>query len=62
MIPFHKLLIGTAIVFCAGFAVWAGWDFRATGRVATLAVSLAFVVAAIALSYYLRHLRRFLGR
>ena len=31
MIPFHRLLIGTAVVFCAGFALWAGWSYRESG-------------------------------
>ena len=62
MIPFHRLLIATAIVFCAGFAVWSAWDYRASPSVGTLAVSVTFAAAAVALSYYLRHLNRFLGR
>src|SRR5439155_525427 len=36
MIPFHRLLISTAIVFCAGFAVWAGWNYRQSGEALTL--------------------------
>jgi len=58
VIPFHKLLISTAIVFCAGMGVWAGAQYRAgasSGAVACFA-------AAAALGYYLRHLKRFLGR
>ena len=62
MIPFHRLLISTAIVFCAGFAVWAGWNYRQSGDGLTLLTGLAFAVAAVALGYYLRHLTRFLGR
>ena len=62
MIPFHRLLITTAIIFCAGFAIWCGWDYRQTRSGGTLAVSLVFVVATGALAYYLRHLNRFLGR
>ncbi len=62
MIPFHRLLISTAIVFCAGFAVWAWWSWRGSGETGTLAMALAFAVAAAALTYYLRHLNRFLGR
>ncbi len=62
MIPFHKLLIGTAIVFCGGFALWAGWQYRVSGSLGALAVALTFVAATVALSYYLRHLKRFLGR
>ena len=62
MIPFHRLLISTAIVFCVGFAAWSGWDYRQSRSVGTLAVSLTFFAAAAALTYYLRHLKRFLGR
>ena len=62
MIPFHRLLIATAIVFCAGFAAWSAWDYRQTPSTGTLAVGITFAAAAAALSYYLRHLRRFLGR
>ncbi len=62
MIPFHRVLISTAIVFCLGFAAWAGWSYRASGEGGTLAMGLAFAVAGAALAYYLRHLNRFLGR
>ncbi len=62
MIPFHRLLISTAIVFCAGFAVWSGWSYRESRSTGMLLLALAFVVATAALSYYLRHLKRFLGR
>jgi len=62
MIPFHRLLIATAIVFCAFFAGWSAWDYRQSRSVGTLVVSLTFVVATAALTYYLRHLKRFLGR
>jgi len=62
VIPFHRLLISTAIVFCAGLALWAAWQWRQSGETVTLAMALAFAVATAALIYYLRHLRRFLGR
>ncbi|HYK83004.1 MAG TPA: hypothetical protein VEU55_07645 [Gemmatimonadales bacterium] len=62
MIPFHRLLIATAIVFCAGFAAWAAWDWRRSGEPVALAMACAFAVATVALTYYLRHLKRFLGR
>jgi hypothetical protein len=62
MIPFHRLLIATAIVFCAGFAAWAAWSYRTSRSGGMLALSLSFVVATAALIYYLRHLKRFLGR
>ena len=62
MIPFHRLLISTAIVFCAGFTAWAAWSYRESRGVGSLALALAFAVATVALVYYLRHLKRFLGR
>jgi membrane protein DedA with SNARE-associated domain len=62
MIPFHRLLISSAIVFCAGFALWSGWDYSRSHRVSALIVALVFAVAAVALTYYLRNLKRFLGR
>lgn len=55
MIPFHKLLITTAVVFCGGFAVWAVWR-------GALVLGIAFAVLAVALGYYLSRLKRFLGR
>jgi len=62
MIPFHRVLISTAIAFCIGFAAWSGWSYREDPSVGTLAVGLIFAAAGAALVYYLRHLNRFLGR
>ncbi|HXQ28131.1 MAG TPA: hypothetical protein VN848_02580 [Gemmatimonadales bacterium] len=62
MIPFHRVLIATAIAFCAGFAVWSVWSYRQDPSVGTLVVGIIFGAAALALVYYLRHLNRFLGR
>lgn len=62
MIAFHRLLISTAIAFCAGLAAWSASHWRQSGEPATLAMALASVAAAAALVYYLRHLQRFLGR
>ena len=62
MIPFHRLLISTAIVFCAGFTAWAAWSYGESRNGASLVLALGFAVATVALAYYLRHLKRFLGR
>ena len=62
MIPFHKLLISTAIVFCAGMGVWAGAQYRAGASSGALVLAVACFAASAALGYYLRHLKRFLGR
>jgi hypothetical protein len=55
MIPFHRVLITTGIVFCAGFALWSIVHRQ-------MALALGFAVLGAALAYYLRHLRRFIGR
>ena len=62
MIQFHRLLIGTAILFCVGFAAWAFVAYRSGGSGADLAFALAFAVAGGALGYYLKNLNRFLHR
>ncbi len=62
MIPFHRLLISTAIVFCAGFAVWGWREYRADHTAWTLASSLAFAVFAVAFAVYLSQLKRFLRK
>ena len=62
MINFHRFLIGTAILFCAGFAVWAFGTYQASGRAMSLLLTASFGVAAIGLTYYLVNLKRFLGR
>jgi apolipoprotein N-acyltransferase len=55
MIPFHRILITTGIVFCAGFAAWS----LLRGQ---MALGIGFGVLGLGLTYYLRHLRRFIGR
>jgi hypothetical protein len=62
VITFHRVLIGTAILFCLGFAAWAGVAYRANGGAVPLAMAIGFGAGGLALAYYLRHLNRFLGR
>ena len=62
MIPFHRFLIATAILFCVGFAVWAFAAYRAGGGTMQLGLGIVFAVAGIALGYYLKNLKRFLHR
>ncbi len=62
MIAFHRFLIGTAIAFCAGFSVWSFVSYRAEGSVVALVLAVSFAVATALLTYYLAHLKRFLGQ
>ena len=62
MIPFHRVLISTAIVFCAGFAFWALAHYLTAKSPGMMALTVVFAVLAVALAYYLRNLKRFLGR
>ncbi len=52
MIPFHRVLITTGIVFCGGFALWALWRGQ-------MVLGIGFAALGAGLTYYLRHLRRF---
>jgi hypothetical protein len=61
MIHFHRVLIGTAILFCAGFSVRSLVIYGATGDALSLALFVAFLIATGALGFYLLNLRRFLG-
>jgi hypothetical protein len=62
MIIFHRVLIGTAICFCLGFAGWALAAYLAVGSGGMLALSATFACAAALLGYYLKNLNRFLHR
>lgn len=62
MIIFHRVLIGTAILFFGGFGVWALLDARDRGDALLGALGVASIVITALLAYYLKNLRRFLGR
>lgn len=62
LIAFHKLLIATAILFCALFAAWQGVRFVHAGSWLNIVLAIAFALAAAALAYYLANLQRFLNK
>jgi hypothetical protein len=62
MIGFHRLLIGTAIAFFALFAAWAIVEARSGGDTLLMVLGVSAGVVAFGLAYYLKNLRRFLGR
>lgn len=61
LIAFHRLLIGTAIVFGLGFSVWELLRYRQTGEVQALLTGAISLVVSLLLAYYLKNLKRFLG-
>lgn len=61
LIGFHKVLITTGILFCAGFGAWQLLQFARAGGTAALAVGLLSTLAAVGLGVYLALLGRFLG-
>jgi hypothetical protein len=62
MIPFHRLLITVAIVFCAGFAAWGWREYQQSHTTWALASSVAFAVFAVGFAVYLAFLKRFLAK
>jgi hypothetical protein len=61
LVPFHRVLIASAIVFCAGFSAWELIAYYRAGGTGALVSGLFFALAAGLLIVYLWHLRRFLG-
>jgi hypothetical protein len=61
LIIFHRILIGTAVVFGAGFAVWEFLAYRRTGAAENLLIGAGAVLVAVALGYYLNNLKRFVN-
>lgn len=62
LIGFHRVLIGSGIVFCFGYAAWEltrFWVVRGTG---SLILGLVFVGLGVLLSVYLKRLAYFLGQ
>ena len=61
LIVFHRILIGTAIIFGVGFAVWEFLAYRRTGAAENLLIGVGAAIVAVALGYYLKNLRRFVS-
>lgn len=60
LVPFHRFLIASAIVFCAAFSAWELVRFASTDAMLDLVIGLAFALAAGLLLAYLLQLRRIL--
>jgi hypothetical protein len=61
LVPFHRFLIATAIVFCAGFSAWELLRYSRGGGLVDMVLGLSFALAAGLLLVYLLHLRRILN-
>jgi len=61
LVRFHRVLISSAIVFCAGFSAWELLRWRDGGAKLDLAIGLAFALGAGLLLLYLLQLRRVLN-
>ena len=61
LIGFHRVLIGTGIAFCFGFAAWELAHYWVVGDPGSLALGLVFVTFGVGLSVYLRGLARYVG-
>lgn len=62
IVGFHRVLISCAILFCASFGIWSGLSWTREGALLDLILAVVFILGAAALTWYLTHLARFLGR
>lgn len=61
LIPFHRVLIAAAILFCAGMSWWM-FSMRGSGGSTPYGfLGAIFAILAVALVVYLWNLRRVLG-
>ncbi len=61
IVSFHRILIAVAILFCAGYGGYELVGFSREGGTGALVLGGVFLILAVALSYYLWRLNRFLG-
>ena len=57
----HRILIGTAIIFFAFFTIWEVMAYRQTGYWGNLVWAVFAALIALAMAYYLKNLKRFVG-
>lgn len=61
LVPFHRGLIATAIVFCLGYGGWEIAAYLRDGTSSSLVVGTIFLLLGAGLGYYLARLKHFLG-
>lgn len=57
----HRILIGAGIVFGIFFTGWELVAYRRTGQLDNLAIAVVAALLTVAMGYYLKNLRRFVG-
>ncbi len=57
----HRILIGSAIAFGILFTVWEVVAYRRAGHTENLVMAVVAAVITVAMAYYLKNLRRFVG-
>lgn len=62
LIGFHRVLIGSAIVFCFGYAAWELVRFWVVRGTVSLVLGVVFLGLGVLLSVYLKRLAHFLGQ
>jgi hypothetical protein len=62
IVAFHRVLITTALAFCALFSWWELTRYLDDGDGLRLALGIVFALLACGLAVYLALLKRFLGR
>ena len=60
LIWFHRVLIGAAVIFFLGFAVWEFVNYRDGAGSTALYLSMGSFVAALVLGFYLKRLKSIL--
>ncbi len=57
----HRILIGTAIAFGVFFTAWQAFRYRQTGLLEHLVIAVVTALITVAMGYYLKNLKRFVG-
>jgi uncharacterized protein (DUF433 family) len=57
----HRILIGAAVLAGLAFTVWHVVKYRQTGLNEHLVIAIVAALVTVAMAYYLKNIRRFVG-
>jgi hypothetical protein len=57
----HRILIGAGILFGVFFTWWEAAEYRHSGHLENLVIAIVAALITLAMAYYLKNLRRFVG-